>query len=89
MHPLHFAGHSYDKVNIETWFRDNDTSPKTGARLPHKQIVPAHALRNAIEEWETKHCRLISRSDISPAVFGPTTLIGSGSFKQVSHNIRF
>ena len=45
-------GHTYDRPNIEQWFAGgHDTSPNTGARLPHLNLVPNHALRNSIEEF--------------------------------------
>lgn len=46
-------GHSYERSSIERWLKTRDTSPQTGERLRHKELIPAHALRNAIEEWAT------------------------------------
>ena len=48
-------GHTYEREAIERWFRlrtaqgDLPTSPCTGAVLAHKDLVPNHALRNAIQ----------------------------------------
>ena len=81
------TGHTYERTAIEQWLRSHDTSPKTNARLESTHLVPAHALRNAIEEWERAHCRTIRRADISPAMFDRTTLIGRGSFKEVSDHL--
>lgn len=41
-------GHSYEKSAIERWFKDSDISPKTGAVLASKALVPNHGLRHAI-----------------------------------------
>jgi hypothetical protein len=91
-------GHTYEKVAIERWFASgHDTSPKTGALLSSTTIVPAHALRNAIEEWEEQRCRLISRADLTPVAstaphdprsgFDRATQIGVGSFKEVHRGL--
>lgn len=52
-----------------------------------------HALRQAIEEWEEAHCKLLQRSSLTPVqstpphtpaeTFNRTTQIGVGSFKEV------
>ena len=45
-------GHTYDRANIEQWFKTgHNTSPNTGAVLPHLNLVPNHALRSAIEDF--------------------------------------
>eukprot|EP00966_Prymnesium_polylepis_P207622 4809327-Prymnesium_polylepis.1 len=45
-------GHTYEREQIERWFATGAvTSPATGAPLPHMQLIPNHALRNAIEEF--------------------------------------
>lgn len=43
-------GHSYERAAITHWLLAKDTSPSTNARLPHKNVVPNHALRNLIAE---------------------------------------
>ncbi len=49
-------GHSYERTEIERWLQSNDTSPITNLRLAHKNLIPNHALRNAIEQYrETGH----------------------------------
>ena len=45
-------GHTYERSGIEHWLEDHDTSPLTGAKLPSKNLIPNHALRNAIDEWK-------------------------------------
>lgn len=44
-------GMSYEHWAILRWFKDNDTSPRTGAVLSSKHLIPNHQLRSAIEEW--------------------------------------
>merc|ERR1712216_1019869 len=44
-------GHSYERAAIEEGFQHQCTSPLTGATLASKVLIPAHALRSAIEEW--------------------------------------
>jgi len=43
-------GHSYERAAITHWLLGRDTSPSTNAPLPHKNVVPNHALRNLIAE---------------------------------------
>ena len=45
-------GHAYERAAITRWLSDGrrDTSPATGARLPHKELAPA-ALRQLIREF--------------------------------------
>ena len=47
-------GHSYDRAHIERWLSSHNTSPSTNTELPHKDLVPNHALRNAIEDWSAQ-----------------------------------
>jgi len=65
-------------LGIEEWLRTHDTSPLHGGRLEHKRLVPNIALRNSIEEWWSKHHKIIPMSAI---VVGEQ--IGRGSFKVV------
>ena len=44
-------GMTYEKAAIEKWLLTHDTSPLTGAVLPHKFLTPNYALRSAIEDW--------------------------------------
>jgi len=59
-------GFSYEKEAIAIWLRRNDNSPMTGRRLVHKELVPNHALRGAIEEHATANVsnKLVEDSDI-------------------------
>ena len=72
-------GHTYDRPNIQQWFAGgNDTSPNTGARLPHLNLVPNHALRNSIEDFLRSNFREIAR-----ARFALGRRIGAGASKIV------
>ena len=72
-------GHTYDRPNIEQWFAGgHDTSPNTGARLPHLNLVPNHALRNAIEDFLNSSFRKIARGRFSLG-----RRIGAGASKVV------
>ena len=72
-------GQTYERAQIEQWLVRNDPSPATGARLPHKDLVPNIALRQAIEEWENMHAMHIRRADVEL----PERPISAGSFKTV------
>jgi len=48
-------GHSYSRNAITRWLSDHDTSPKTGAILQDRRLVPNHSLRAAIEQWRTSN----------------------------------
>ena len=47
------SGHSYERINMEQWLQEQDTSPCTGLYLHSKRLLSNHALRNAIHEWRT------------------------------------
>jgi hypothetical protein len=44
-------GITYNRSEIEEWFKKHDTSPKTGEILKSKSLIPNISIRNAIEEW--------------------------------------
>jgi hypothetical protein len=46
-------GHSYDRVQIERWLSSRRTSPKTGAALDSKSLIPNHSLQQAIQDFAT------------------------------------
>eukprot|EP00729_Bicosta_minor_P028292 gene28292-biopygen23581 len=64
-------GHCYERAAIERWFEGSRTSPKTGARLSSTTVIPSHSLRQAIEEWEEAHCKLLQRSSLTPVQSTP------------------
>tara|TARA_Y100000817_G_scaffold282225_1_gene247351 strand:- start:483 stop:2438 length:1956 start_codon:yes stop_codon:yes gene_type:complete len=46
-------GHAYERVHIERWLQEHDTSPLTNAKLTNVELLlPAHALRTLIEQWD-------------------------------------
>ena len=71
-------GHSYEREKIERWLATNNTSPKTGGRLVHRNLTPNHALRNSIEEFLERTFKIARRDDIQII-----RDIGAGSFKMV------
>ena len=40
-------GHTYERLAIELWLQDHDTSPMTGLSLPSKALIPNLALRTS------------------------------------------
>jgi hypothetical protein len=46
-------GHTYERVAIQMWLRNNSRSPKTNQQLPSKELIPNHALRSTIEAMGT------------------------------------
>ena len=44
-------GHTYERADIESWFANNRTSPKTGAVLPHCSLIPNHAVKAMISDF--------------------------------------
>ena len=61
-------GHSFERAYIEAWFRaGHRTSPLTGCILPHTNLLPNHALRNAIDNWRT-YCEERGQTWASAAV---------------------
>jgi hypothetical protein len=47
---LAMDGHTYERAAIERWLRTRRTSPRTGASLPSRQLVPNHAIRALIAD---------------------------------------
>jgi Mg-chelatase subunit ChlD len=44
-------GHSYERNEIEKWFKTNTTSPVTNIKLDNKILIENHALRSAIDDY--------------------------------------
>jgi len=44
-------GHTYERIAIESWLEEHDTSPLTNRPLESKVTIPNHALRNAMIEY--------------------------------------
>jgi len=45
-------GHTYERLAIETWFEDNDTSPNTGIKLPDKRLVSNSQLKRIVSDYK-------------------------------------
>ena len=45
-------GYSYERANIEHWLKTSKLSPVTGKALAHKNLVPHHTLRAAIQDQQ-------------------------------------
>ena len=41
-------GRTFERALITAWFRDNSTSPMTGAQLRHKELTVNHAVRGMV-----------------------------------------
>jgi hypothetical protein len=71
-------GHTYERLQIQEWLdRGNMTSPLTNLRLRSTTLTPNFALRNAIEEFLTKH------PEIDRATFKMTAKASSVSWIQI------
>ena len=44
-------GFTYERAAITEWLRTKDTSPKTGATLESKALIPIHSLRSIIRSF--------------------------------------
>ena len=44
-------GFTYERAAITEWLRTKDTSPKTGATLESKALIPIHSLRSMIRAF--------------------------------------
>ena len=62
-------GMTYERASIETWLQENDTSPSTGAELPHTTLVPNQVLKSIIRDWEEqehKKCMAMAAAQAQP-----------------------
>ena len=48
-------GHTHERAAIAEWFRSNDTSPLTNARLASKDLVRNHALASQIDRAQLSY----------------------------------
>ena len=51
-------GFTYERAAITEWLRTKDTSPKTGAKLESKALIPNHSLRSMIRAFNEKGAAL-------------------------------
>ena len=76
-------GHSYDRAAITRWLQDHNTSPKTGMPLEHTNLVPNHALRSAIQDWQQEQEAAMREIPVDQLAFDAARPIGTGAFKSV------
>ena len=43
-------GHTDDRLAMEQWLQQHDTSPVTGSVLQHKRIVPNFIIKNVMAQ---------------------------------------
>ena len=48
-------GHTYNRKDIEDWFKEHNTSPKTGEEFESKTLFPNIAIRTLINAWREEH----------------------------------
>jgi hypothetical protein len=48
-------GHTYNREEIQKWFKGHDTSPRTNEPFEHKILIPNMAMRQQIIAWREKH----------------------------------
>jgi hypothetical protein len=48
-------GHTYDRKDIQNWFKTHDTSPHTNEPFEHKMLIPNIAIRKLVIAWREKH----------------------------------
>ena len=46
-------GHAYERAAIAQWLQRHNTSPLTGARLPSRNLLTVHPLRQLIAEFNS------------------------------------
>ena len=44
-------GFTYERAAITEWLRTKDTSPKTGAKLESKMLIPNHLVRSLLRAF--------------------------------------
>ena len=48
-------GHTYDRKDIQNWFKTHDTSPHTNEPFEHKVLIPNILVRKQVIAWREKH----------------------------------
>lgn len=51
-------GHTYDKVAMEQWLQQHDSSPVTGSMLRHTRLVPNVIIKNIIAQQQQQQMLL-------------------------------
>ena len=52
-------GFTYEREAITDWLRTKDTSPKTGAKLESKTLIPNHLVRGMIRTFNETDAALL------------------------------
>ena len=50
-------GFTYERAAISKWLEDHNTSPKTGAPLEFKMLIPNQSLRSMIREFQERQAQ--------------------------------
>ena len=58
-------GFTYERAAITEWLRTKDTSPKTGAKLESKALIPNHSLRSVIRSFVEDRAEAALRAAIA------------------------
>ena len=48
-------GHTYNRKDIEDWFKEHNTSPNTGEEFESKALFPNIGMRKQINAWREEH----------------------------------
>ena len=48
-------GHTYNRVDIEKWLKEHDTSPLDHEPLEHRMLIPNFTVRRQINAWREQH----------------------------------
>ena len=62
-------GFTYEREAISEWLRTKDTSPKTGAKLESKTLIPNHLVRSMIRAFNKAGAAPSTASPQPPAPF--------------------
>ena len=76
-------GHIYEREAITEWLKHHTTSPRTGARLKHLELVPAPALQQAITAWAEG--RLSAEEALSGSEYNGPGTAGGEVMKRLSN----
>ncbi len=48
-------GHTCNRVDIEKWLKEHDTSPLDHEPLEHRMLIPNFTVRRQINAWREQH----------------------------------
>ena len=72
-------GFTYEREAITEWLRTKDTSPKTGATLESKALIPNHLVRGMIRSFIEARGQLFSEHRARPGGLQCRRLTGTGT----------